>query len=45
VLFVSGYQDADRFRDFLLETGAAVLGKPFGINVLREMVSGLLGGT
>jgi hypothetical protein len=40
VLFVSGYQDADRFRDFLLETGAAALGKPSGINALLKYREG-----
>ena len=45
MLFVSGYQDTEGFRDFLLETGAVALGKPFDINVLRMMVRRLLGGT
>jgi hypothetical protein len=45
VLFASGYQDTDRFRDSLLETGAAVLGKPFDIAVPHEIVRWRLGGT
>jgi two-component system cell cycle sensor histidine kinase/response regulator CckA len=42
VLFLSGYYDAGGHEDFLRETGAATMPKPFEINALRGTVRRLL---
>ncbi|SRR6266852_9025476 len=44
-LFVTGYADAGPYEDFLRTVPVPVVGKPFDINVLREIVSRLLSGT
>jgi len=45
VLFVTGYADAGPYEEFLRTVPVTVVGKPFDINTLREMVSRLLGGS
>jgi CheY-like chemotaxis protein len=45
VIFVTGYANAGPYEEFLRTVPVAVVGKPFDINVLREMVSRLLSGT
>ena len=42
VLFVTGYADAGPYEEFLRTVPVAVVGKPFDIDALREMVSRLL---
>jgi len=44
-LFVTGYADAGPYEEFLRTVPVTVVGKPFDINTLREMVSRLLGGS
>ncbi len=44
-LFVTGYADAGPYEEFLRTVPVPVVGKPFDINVLREIVSRLLSGT
>jgi CheY-like chemotaxis protein len=44
-LFVTGYADGGPYEGFIRATQAPVMTKPFGIDVLRETVSRLLGGT
>lgn len=39
VLFMSGYADADEFRDFRTEHGVRLLNKPFRRQALREAVA------
>jgi len=43
-LFVTGYADGGPYEEFIRATQAPVMIKPFGIDVLRETVSRLLGG-
>ena len=43
-LFVTGYADGGPYEEFIRATHAPVMIKPFGIDVLRETVSRLLGG-
>jgi len=45
VLFVTGYADAGPYEEFLRTVPVTVVGKPFDIDVLRETVSRLLGGS
>jgi CheY-like chemotaxis protein len=45
LMFVTGYADAGPYEDFLRTVPVPVVGKPFDINVLREIVSRLLSGT
>jgi len=45
VLFVTGYADAGPYKEFLRTVPVTVVGKPFDINALREMVSRLLTGS
>jgi len=42
VLFVTGYADAGPYEEFLRTVPVTVVGKPFDIDALREMVSRLL---
>ena len=42
LLFVTGYADAGPYEEFLRTTQAPVVGKPFDLNVLREMVRRVL---
>ena len=44
VLFVTGYADAGPYEEFLRTVPVTVVGKPFDINALREIVSRLLSG-
>jgi len=44
-LFVTGYAEGGPYEEFLRATQAPVMIKPFGIDVLRETVNRLLGGT
>jgi two-component system NtrC family sensor kinase len=44
-LFVTGYADGGPYEEFIRATQAPVMIKPFGIDVLRETVSRLLGGS
>jgi CheY-like chemotaxis protein len=44
-LFVTGYADGGPYGEFIRATQAPVMIKPFGIDVLRETVSRLLGGS
>jgi CheY-like chemotaxis protein len=44
VLFVTGYADAGPYEEFLRTVPVTVVGKPFDIDALREMVSRLLTG-
>jgi two-component system NtrC family sensor kinase len=44
-LFVTGYADGGPYEEFVRATQAPVMIKPFGIDVLRETVSRLLGGS
>ena len=43
-LFITGYADGGPYEEFIRATQAPVMIKPFGIDVLRETVSRLLGG-
>jgi hypothetical protein len=43
-LFVTGYADGGPYEEFIRAMQAPVMIKPFGIDVLRETVSRLLGG-
>jgi len=43
-LFVTGYADAGPYEEFLRTVPVTVVGKPFDINALREIVSRLLSG-
>jgi CheY-like chemotaxis protein len=45
VMFVTGYADAEPYAEFLRTVQVPVMGKPFDINVLRETVRRLLGGS
>jgi CheY-like chemotaxis protein len=45
VLFVTGYADAGPYEEFLRTVPVTVVGKPFDIDALREMVSRLLSGS
>jgi CheY-like chemotaxis protein len=45
VVFITGYADAGPYEEFLRTVQAPVMGKPFDINVLRETVRRILGGT
>jgi len=44
-LFVTGYADGGPYEEFIRATQAPVMIKPFGIDVLRETMSRLLGGS
>src|SRR6266478_1010739 len=43
-LFITGYADGGPYEEFIRATQAPVMIKPFGIDVLRETVSRVLGG-
>ena len=43
-LFITGYADAGPYEEFLRTVPVTVVGKPFDINALREIVSRLLSG-
>lgn len=45
VLFVTGYADAGPYEEFLRTVPVTVVGKPFDIDALREMVNRLLSGS
>lgn len=45
VIFVTGYADAGRYEEFLRTVQVPVVGKPFDINVLRDVVRRRLSGT
>jgi len=45
VLFITGYADAGPYEEFLRAAQVPVMIKPFGIDVLRETVRRMLGGT
>jgi CheY-like chemotaxis protein len=44
-LFVTGYADGGPYEEFIRTVPVPVVGKPFDINVLRETVRRMLGGT
>jgi len=44
-LFITGYADGGPYEEFIRATQAPVMIKPFGIDVLRETVSRVLGGS
>ena len=45
IVFVTGYADAGPYEEFLRTAPVPVLGKPFDINALREVVRRMLSGT
>lgn len=44
VVFITGYAVAGAYEEFLRTAQAPVVGKPFEINVLRQIVRRMLGG-